>query len=132
MVEHSAVNRNVGSSNLPRGAKSLFVNHLKLSRAVGLEPKACSYAFVCRLSYLLPPKSNADGISTFLLRFLLCVMRVSCLNRDAGVKEWVSRIQKLLAFHVTHLADRTAWVVQIPEKSPIQLWSVAPLMATAP
>jgi hypothetical protein len=104
----------------------LFVNHLKLSRAVGLEPKACSYAFVCRLSYLLPPKSNADGISTFLLRFFLCVMRVSCLNRDAGVKEWVSRIQKLLAFHVT------AWVVQIPEKGPIQFWSVASLIATAP
>src|SRR6267143_5920743 len=111
-VEHSAVNRRVGSSNLPRGAKSLFVNHLKLSRAVGLEPKACSYAFVCRLSYPLPPKSNADGISTFLLRFFLCVMRVSCLNRDAGVKEWSRGFKNLsrFMFHVTHLADRTAWV----------------------
>src|SRR5882724_10394272 len=90
MVEHSAVNRRVASSNLARGAKSLFVNHLKLS-AVGLEPKACSYAFVCRLSYLLPPKSNADCISTFLLRFRFIVNRPE-------------RLTKICQFFTQHLA----------------------------
>ncbi len=41
MVEHSAVNRNVGGSNPPRGAKIFVLNKLEsLGRAFGFRPNA--------------------------------------------------------------------------------------------
>ena len=36
MVEHSAVNRRVASSNLARGAKPFFFNHLSFSESQNL------------------------------------------------------------------------------------------------
>jgi hypothetical protein len=54
------------------------------------------------------------------------------LHIKYSVKQWVSRIQRLLALHVTHLVDGTAWVVQVPENGPVYLWPVEPLTTAVP
>lgn len=45
------------------------------------------------------------------------------LNIKYSVKEWVSRIQVLLALHIMHLVDDKKWIVQIPDNGPIHLWT---------
>ena len=52
------------------------------------------------------------------------------LNIKYSVKEWVSRIQVLLALHMMHLVDDKKWIVEIPEDGPIRLWAAEPLQAT--
>jgi hypothetical protein len=43
-----------------------------------------------------------------------------------SVKEWVSRIQALLALHIMHLVDDKKWIVEIPESGAIRLWGAEP------
>lgn len=45
-----------------------------------------------------------------------------------SVKDWVSRIQKLLALHLIHLADDSKWIVQISNSGPVRLYSASPAM----
>lgn len=37
-----------------------------------------------------------------------------------GVADWVARIQRLLALHVTHLVDGTVWIIEIPNEGPVR------------
>jgi len=48
------------------------------------------------------------------------------LNIKYSVKEWVSRIQVLLAFHIMHLVEDKKWIVEIPYSGPIHLWTAEP------
>jgi hypothetical protein len=43
-----------------------------------------------------------------------------------STKEWVSRIQRLLALHVTHLVDGTVWIIQIPNEGQVKGFTAEP------
>ena len=43
-----------------------------------------------------------------------------------STKEWVSRIQRLLALHLTHLVDGTAWIIEIPNVGPVRGYAAEP------
>jgi len=46
-----------------------------------------------------------------------------------STKEWVSRIQVLLALHIVHLVDGKKWIIEIPDQGPIHLWAAEPTTA---
>ena len=48
------------------------------------------------------------------------------LNIKYGVKQWLSRIELLLALHIMHLVDGKRWIVEIPISGPIHLWTAEP------
>ena len=72
-VEHSAVNRRVASSNLARGANSLF-----MQRVASIFRKLCALAMKCQVHESRLISINEDeGKST-----RACVFEVDQLNRD--------------------------------------------------
>jgi hypothetical protein len=50
----------------------------------------------------------------------------SKVNVKYSVKDWVLRIQNLLALHIMHLVDEKKWIVEIPDIGPIRLWTAEP------
>lgn len=43
-----------------------------------------------------------------------------------SVKQWVSRIQRLLAFHLVRLVDEKIWMVQVPAQGKVQGYAAEP------
>lgn len=43
-----------------------------------------------------------------------------------STKEWVTRIQALLAFHIVHLLDGKKWIVQVPGAGSIHVYPAEP------
>jgi hypothetical protein len=43
-----------------------------------------------------------------------------------NVRQWLERIQALIALHVMRLVDGNLWVVQIPEQGPVKMWLAEP------
>ncbi len=46
-------------------------------------------------------------------------------------KQWVERIEVLLALHVMHLDDGSKWVIEVPEEAPVHLVTAAPYQAAS-
>jgi hypothetical protein len=45
-----------------------------------------------------------------------------------NVRQWIERIQALLALHLMHLVDGKVWVVEVPEQARVQMWEAEPLV----
>ena len=43
-----------------------------------------------------------------------------------NVRQWLERIQALLALHIMRLVDGKVWVVQIPDQGPVKMWLAEP------
>ncbi len=48
-----------------------------------------------------------------------------------STRQWLERIQALLALHVVHLVDGNVWVVEIPEQGPVKMLLAEPRMEQA-
>lgn len=42
------------------------------------------------------------------------------IQREYPVEEWVSRIQKLVEWHVVHLVNRTKWIAKVPHRGDVE------------
>ena len=43
-----------------------------------------------------------------------------------NVRQWLERIQSLLALHVMRLVDGKLWVVEVPEQGPVTMYQAEP------
>jgi hypothetical protein len=50
----------------------------------------------------------------------------SVIQIGYSVPEWVARIQKLLGWHVMHLAGGDKWIVNIPAEGNVNAWPASP------
>jgi hypothetical protein len=48
-----------------------------------------------------------------------------------NTRQWIERIQALIALHVIRLVDGKVWVVEVPEQGPINLWLAEPKVEAA-
>ena len=51
------------------------------------------------------------------------------LRMPYSMKDWISRIQALLALHIMHLVDGKKWIVQIPEEGVVRVYAAEPVCA---
>jgi hypothetical protein len=49
-----------------------------------------------------------------------------------NVRQWLERIQALLALHIMRLVDGKVWVVEVPEQVQVKMWLAEPLAGRAP
>ena len=43
-----------------------------------------------------------------------------------NVRQWLERIQALLALHIMRLVDGNVWVVEVPEQGQVRMWLAQP------
>jgi hypothetical protein len=53
-------------------------------------------------------------------------MKDPVIRMRYNVRQWLERIQALLALHIMHLVEGNVWVVQVPEEGPVHVYLAEP------
>lgn len=46
-----------------------------------------------------------------------------------NVRQWIERIEALLALHIMHLLNGNVWIAEVPQQGPINMWLAEPRAA---